>query len=37
MFAERGFDGVTVAEIAEAAGATQMTFFRYFTSEQAAR
>lgn len=29
-FAEHGFDGTTVAEIAEAAGLTERTFFRHF-------
>ena len=33
LFEQRGFDSVTVAQIAEAAGVTPMTFFRHFTTK----
>ena len=34
LFAERGYDGTTVAQIAERAGLTERTFFRHFTDKQ---
>lgn len=35
MFAARGYDAVTVAEIARAAGVSHMTFFRRFPTKEA--
>jgi AcrR family transcriptional regulator len=34
LIAERGYDRVTVAEIAERAGLTERTFFRHFTDKR---
>jgi AcrR family transcriptional regulator len=34
LYDERGFDSTTVAEIAERAGLTKRTFFRYFTDKR---
>lgn len=34
LFAERGYERTTVAEIAERAGLTERTFFRYFTDKR---
>lgn len=34
LIAERGYDQTTVRDIAEAAGVTERTFFRYFSAKQ---
>lgn len=34
LYSERGFDQVTVAQIAEMAGLTERTFFRHFTDKR---
>jgi AcrR family transcriptional regulator len=34
LYGERGFDATTVAEIAEQAGLTKRTFFRYFSDKR---
>jgi AcrR family transcriptional regulator len=36
VFAERGFDEVTVNEVAEAAGISRASFFRYFSTKEEA-
>ena len=34
LFADHGYDETTIADIAAAAGVTQMTFFRYFPAKE---
>src|SRR6476660_5767598 len=34
LYAERGFESTTVAEIAERAGLTERTFYRYFADKR---
>jgi AcrR family transcriptional regulator len=34
LFGERGYDQTTVADVAERAGVTERTFFRYFTDKR---
>ena len=34
LYGERGYDQTTVAEIAERAGLTERTFFRYFADKR---
>ncbi len=34
LFVERGYDGTTVADVADAAGLTERTFFRHFTDKR---
>ena len=34
LYGERGFENTTVAEIAEHAGLTERTFFRYFADQR---
>lgn len=34
LFAARGFDNVTVADVADAAGVSHMTFFRHFPTKE---
>src|SRR5579875_3133576 len=35
LYAEQGYDATTVAQIAERAGVTKSTFFRYFPDKRA--
>ena len=35
MFARSGFDNVTIAEVAEAVGVTERTFYRHFPTKEA--